>query len=63
MAQLGQGWVVAAVVGPAGDEKRAPSSLPVLEPVAGVTGAGLEREGPLASGARNWPIGAPQVSQ
>jgi len=49
MAQFGQGWVFAEAA--------------AFTPVAGATGAELGREGLLASGARDWPIGAPHVSQ
>jgi hypothetical protein len=49
MAQFGQGWVFAVAA--------------AFAPVAGATGAELDREGLLASGARDWTIGAPHVSQ
>jgi hypothetical protein len=64
MAQFGQGWVLAvAAHAPEGVEEPAPPAPAAFTPVAGVTGAELDRKGLPASGAGDWPIGAPHVSQ
>ena len=76
-SQFGQGWVVAGAPaperpeGPEGADPSGAAEVPVspplvppsAEPVPDVLGAGVERGEPWLSGAGDWLMGAPQVSQ